>query len=207
MGMLERLIPPILEDVVRRYRPSKRATALFDGDDAAFREIVSSARLYGEYGVGASTECVYGYTDARIVAVESSPEWAAKVTDGKDTQRLRLHLVDLGATGAWGYPIAYSRREHFQVYTDWIWRRGDKPDVVLIDGRFRVACFFTSVLIGEPGTTIIFDDYRDRRHYHIVEEMLRPYATCGRQAIFRRPAAVDTEALQELIDQFRMVRD
>ena len=32
-------------------------------------------------------------------------------------------------------------------------------DCVLVDGRFRVCCFLTSLKNAEQGTRIIFDDY------------------------------------------------
>jgi len=35
------------------------------------------------------------------------------------------------------------------------------------------------------GTTILFDDYRNRPHYHVVEEFLKPIDFCGRQALFK----------------------
>lgn len=180
---------------------------LFDGDDAAFRAIVRGARVYGEYGVGASTEYVYRHTGARIVAVETSRGWAAEVARGKDRARLQLFWADLGPVGNWGYPLTYAKRGDFASYTDAIWQLPEKPDVVLIDGRFRVACFLTSLLHGDPGLTIVFDDYAGRPHYHLVEEFLAPRAACGRQAIFERPAKVDEARLRRTIEQFRMVRD
>jgi hypothetical protein len=43
------------------------------------------------------------------------------------------------------------------------WRRGAvKPDLVLIDGRFRLACFLHPLLAAAPGTPILFDDYTNR---------------------------------------------
>ena len=34
-------------------------------------------------------------------------------------------------------------------------------------------------------TTILFDDYRDRSHYRVVEELLRPARMIGRMALFK----------------------
>ena len=33
------------------------------------------------------------------------------------------------------------------------------PDLILIDGRFRVCCFLSSLKYGNVGTKILFDDY------------------------------------------------
>ena len=83
------------------------------------------------------------------------------------------------------------------------------PDVVLIDGRFRVACFLTSLLKSKVGAVIIFDDYSDRNHYHVVEEFVEVSHLEQRQAIFVVPELSDDERLSisELLNDFRMVRE
>jgi hypothetical protein len=39
-----------------------------------------------------------------------------------------------------------------------------KPDLVLINSRFRLACFMHSLLAADPGTPLLFDDYTNRHH-------------------------------------------
>jgi len=88
------------------------------------------------------------------------------------------------------------------------WQHGSvKPDLVLIDGRFRVACFLHSLLAAEPGTPILFDDYSNRPHYHLVEESYPIEQTEGRQALFRVPAELDREVIGRELEGFLMVRD
>ena len=92
-----------------------------------------------------------------------------------------------------------------------MWEDDIKPDMVLIDGRFRVCCFLTSIKYGNTGTKIVFDDYySDRRNiYHIVEEFITPNLRHGRQAIFEIPAkdGIDMETLDQYIASFRLVMD
>ena len=52
--------------------------------------------------------------------------------------------------------------------------RGLAPDLVLVDGRFRAACFLASLLFARPGAVILFDDYVDRPFYHTVEAFGTP---------------------------------
>ena len=61
---------------------------------------------------------------------------------------------------------------------------GEVPDLVLIDGRFRVACLMATVLHTKPGTTILFDDYYDRPYYQVTEPMLTPVDRHDRMAEF-----------------------
>lgn len=46
----------------------------------------------------------------------------------------------------------------------------DSIDLVLIDGRFRVACCLKCYDIIKDNCLIAFDDFLDRPHYHIVLE-------------------------------------
>ena len=181
--------------------------SLFEGDDAMFRRVLADSRIYGEYGVGASTEYAWQMTGARIVAVDTSAEWVAKTLSGMDPQRVSITHVDVGPIGDWGRPLGYTRRDNFPQYTDLIWSTPDTPNVVLVDGRFRVACFLTAGLHAKPGTQIIFDDYTNRPHYHIVERVLACVETCGRQARFERPPTIDRGLASEMVDKYRDVFD
>ena len=184
---------------------------LFDGDDALFMREVSLCRIYGEYGCGQSTMYVLKHSGIHVYCAESSASWAMKFnhsTDRNGSRRIVQH-IDLGETGDWGRPLSYSHRSQFSSYTDWIWSQDQKPDLVLIDGRFRVCCFLTSLKFANEGTVILFDDYRDRRHYHIVEKYVSPDETCGRQSKFIVPPRnkIDFDELEQDIASFRLVMD
>jgi len=182
---------------------------LFDGDDHLFRREILSCQVYGEYGCGASTVWVAHHTNAKIVSVDSSAEWIAKVELETESYREKLHIdrVDLGEIAAWGYPTTYRYRSRFHDYVASPWRHGVKPDLVLIDGRFRVACFLHSLLTAEPGTRLIFDDYNNRPHYHLVEEFCPVKEREGRQALFLVPDQLDRSAIVVEAEHFLYVRD
>ena len=99
--------------------------------------------------------------------------------------------------------------DNFESYRTWVWRQGVSPDVVLVDGRFRVACFLTSLIEAVENTIIIFDDYADRHHYHVVERFLKPFKCCGRQAFFRVQSMTtqDRKKVLEMISKFEYVMD
>jgi hypothetical protein len=206
--MLKSLVPPVLIPAMKKLAAPWRKESverLFDGDEASFITYVSQAKIYAEYGVGQSTDWVYQNTSAKILAVDTSKQWIEKVIADKSGTRIDVQWVDLGALGDWGWPLTYKERDNFVQYVKSPWVRSATPDVVLIDGRFRVCCFFTSMLQAAPGTIIIFDDYIDRPHYHIVEELLAPFEFCGRQAIFSVPAEFDRQRSQALADRFLYV--
>jgi hypothetical protein len=75
--------------------------------------------------------------------------------------------------------------------------------VVLVDGRFRRACFAAVAMKIERPVTLFFDDYQERAHYHEVERLARPSALIGRMARFElAPAPVPKAHLDWIISTF-----
>ena len=177
---------------------------LFDGDDTLFKKLILEVKIYFEYGCGKSTEYMYNKSNASIFSVDTSREWATKILNlSKDSNldRLNIKWIDVGHVGDWGYPISFKKRQNFVEYANWFWNFGFKPDLVVIDGRFRVLCFLTSIKFAPIGTKIIFDDYINRPFYHVVEDFLKIKNTCGRQALFevdqRSKKLVDESVISE----------
>lgn len=181
---------------------------LFDGEGELFVEIASNARVYGEYGMGASTLWVAKETKAPIIAVDTSADWVDRTRASLGaSERFHLTWVDVGPIGDWGMPLGFSRRHAFRAYVEAPWAEDAQPDVVLIDGRFRLSCWFESVIRAQPGTRLVFDDYTDRPTYHVVEEFLKPERVTTRQALFVVPDGLDLTPLAAARDAFLMVRD
>lgn len=207
-SVIRKFIPPIVPSALRALRHAARGSPLFDGDEELFKRCVSRAKLYGEYGMGASTNWALTKTKAKIVSVDTSEHWVSRVVSAANSSdRLNAIWVDVGPLGEWGRPATYKKRSEFFRYIDGIWRAEHKPDVVLVDGRFRVAAFLHSLLMGAPGTSIIFDDYVNRPHYHVVEEFVERTEVCGRQCLFIVPYDIDRDAVMKLRDQFLLVID
>ncbi len=181
---------------------------LFDGEDGLFKAAIEGCRTYGEYGLGTSTLWVDAQTDATIIGVETDPIWTTQTQAALTRPQAHdIRHIDVGPVAKWGKPRSYRKRRNFIHYVEGPWSSLAKPEVVLIDGRFRVACFLTSLRAATPGTAIIFDDYVKRKTYHIVEEFLRPEATNARQAVFIVPKTRNKPAIERLRDQFLMVMD
>ena len=103
--------------------------------------------------------------------------------------------------------MSYAKRANFRAHFWSPWTKRVRPDVVLVDGRFRLACFFTSLLKARSGASVIFDDYSDRPEYHIAEEFIKPAERFGRQARFVVPDVLPREAIASLLDKFEYVMD
>ena len=61
------------------------------------------------------------------------------------------------------------------------------PNIVLIDGRYRVACFLNILLktANKYKVLILIDDYKEREEYKIVEKYLKLKKYHGTMAVFQ----------------------
>lgn len=168
-------------------------------------------KRYAEFGSGASTLWVMEEmsTDVEIVSIESSPQWASEMDTliRKNGQRGSVSHVDLGPVSGWGRPESYSQRDKIIDYVEFPFRIGGSFELVYIDGVFRVASFLTTLIFAQPGTKIVFDDYNNRKKYHVVEEILRPASKKGKQALFIKPEEIDGPKLKALRDDFLVFMD
>ena len=207
--LLRSVLPPFTVAACRAASRLLRPPQLFDGDDQLFLKAIGTAAVYGEYGCGRSTVWVAQNTTLPILSVDTSRQWIDRVMrqSGSSASRIRLELVDVGELDDWGRPLSFAKRQNFRSYLTAPWDKDIHPDLVLIDGRFRVACFFTSLLHAAPGSVILFDDYTDRPQYHVVEEIVTPVETFGRQAWFEVPDVLPRMQIQGLADKFEYVID
>lgn len=163
---------------------------LDEGGLAEFRDQIQGARCYLEYGAGGTTEYALSLeTVSVIVSIDSDRAWLDKI---RASQRMRAgcHLIhaDIGPVGEWGQPTDQSGVTRYWSYVVKPWSVAANlrvvPDLVLIDGRFRVASFLYSLLCCRTGTPILFDDYLDRPEYFIVEHFCAMTSKHGRAGLF-----------------------
>jgi hypothetical protein len=175
----------------------------FDSPGSAtwFLERLAGAKRYLEFGTGGST-----YQAARLsvdfIAVETDRYFLdnvrAKIQAAGLSRRGQVFRhADIGRTGPWGRPqgrVTDARRELFRRASDPPQECFDGllPDLVLIDGRFRVASAFKvfNMLGAQPGWTVIVDDYVERPQYHAIEDYAQ-MELVGRMAVIQsaRPVA------------------
>ncbi len=156
----------------------------------ALREAYRAASVIGEYGAGGSTAFAATECRARLHSIESDRAWVQKLRDwiaahGTDPDRITVEHCDIGPTGPWGRPTNMGRWHSFWTYPYALWRDpGFDPDLVLIDGRFRIACLAACALHCRKPLTVLFDDYAERAYYHLVEEIIPRAGLTGRLARF-----------------------
>ncbi|MCE6967245.1 hypothetical protein [Cereibacter sphaeroides] len=149
------------------------------------------AKVILEYGSGGSTVLAANMPGKLTISVESDRKWSLDLQRKLNTASLASPVIiwhaDIGPTGEWGRPLAkmlggsstiiphrYGTRPFFR-----------HPDLILIDGRFRPACFVTACMRISRPVTVLFDDYTNRPAYHVVEKLAKPRRIVGRMAEFR----------------------
>lgn len=167
---------------------------------ARLKALLNRSNCYLEFGSGGSTILAAGVGVPITISIESDSIWLEAVEKAVAALRgecVLLH-VDLGRTGDWGYPVSEDHWKQWYRYPFVGWElckaRRLSPDLVLIDGRFRLACFYASILFSAPGTIILFDDYTNRDHYHVAEQILPPSLFHDRMAEFVVPIIADRDA-------------
>ena len=168
---------------------------------ARLEELFINCESYLEYGCGGSTTVAAKLGVKNIIYCDSSSDWidsvSAIVTPYPDIKSYPIY-VDIGEVGGWGRPKDRSKAFLWKNYCYQPWviakKNNIEPQLILIDGRFRVACFMVSLLSARAGTQILFDDFCDREYYQIVKNIIVPRCTYDRLAEFIVPEQFDRSA-------------
>ncbi len=158
-------------------------------------KLMAESTCYLEYGSGGTTLKAADIGVPVIISVESDPDWLDAVDDKIKDRSTRSEVIflytDIGPTREWGLPVDDAGWKNYPGYALDAWTecrsRGLQPDLILIDGRFRVACCLATLLFAKPGARILFDDYLDRPDLMEVERFVKPESTFDRVAEFVVP--------------------
>jgi protein O-GlcNAc transferase len=145
-----------------------------DNDKAMFYKYLDKSHAYFEYGSGGSTyQASIRENIAHVYSVESDITWANTIRNQVNLRKVTLFMNDMGTLPhTWGNPGPNSKDEDKIAYSNYLrtLSKGEQSniDLVLIDGRFRVACCLKCFDIIGSNCVIAFDDFLDRPQYHVV---------------------------------------
>ena len=174
-----------------------------------FIDLLRRSEFYLEYGSGGST-LLAARIQKRFISVDTDPWFLRSVRRAIGTLAADQKLIhaDIGLTGPWGKPmrdtgLSASRLAKWRSYAATPWQdiaNDDAPDLVLVDGRFRVSTTLLCCqkLYKNPEARILVDDYAERPEYSVIERHADLIDMVGRMAIFRPRASPDA-SLQEAL--------
>lgn len=186
---------------------------LDEESSAVFLRMLENSRSYLEYGGGGST-VLAAKLHKSFVSVDTDQHFLAAVRRKISHLAPHQHLVhaNIGWTRLCGEPAFKSlgarRQKKWKAYAELPWKfvaPGSMPDLVMVDGRFRVAAALTSCvhLAQTAESRIVVDDYATRPHYHAIENYAQLVGMAGRMAIFQPPSA-SSPGIQEAIDHYSL---
>jgi hypothetical protein len=159
------------------------------------RMLATGRRRYAEFGTGGSTLLAARQGFDMMVGVESDPAWAKAVSEDEEVAaviaagRASVLHADIGPVGAWGAPVDRDAVRPWPNYIARMWREWDRlgsfPDLIFVDGRFRVACCLSAALLAaanrgrHPEPLVMIHDTGERRpnydhaleYFHVEEQV------------------------------------
>lgn len=148
---------------------------------------------YYEFGSGGSTYVACEEKNvSHICSQESDTSFFYKlqkepvIINAINNKKLTYILTEVGCKDNWGYPEEDTPKEKYLPYFRTIRAYTEIPDIVLIDGRFRVACALNTWFIINESTIILFDDFTDRSYYHITLKYFHVLKTVGRMVVLKK---------------------
>jgi hypothetical protein len=170
------------------------------------RVFARGCRRYLEFGIGGSTLLALRSGAEIVVATDSDrrwveaarlhPELAPRVVSGQ----VRLVHANIGPIADWGRPAGNSERAWWPNYLARPWAEWEElgvlPDLVYVDGRFRVACCLSVLLVfadrAEAPPVMIHDIGPERPYYDTIFEFFETVEAVGSLHLLRRRPGAST---------------
>ena len=150
-------------------------TIFSQNDLQMFLKYLNKTNYYLEYGCGYSTYQAYITNNIKqIISIESDIEWIDKLKNiVNNYEKITFYHIDMKTLpNTLGNPGPNSNLDDWIRYSDVIktldYNLLSKIDLILIDGRFRVACCLKCYNFINDNCLIIFNDFLNRKSYHIV---------------------------------------
>ncbi len=184
--------------------------AMTQAEIELFRQIFIGKKSAVEYGCGGSTALALELGVQEIWSIDSNLDWLDKIRQHPSTapavlaNKLNLLHIDLGPTAKWGFPADKSKVGNWPLYAAKVWgdlgEKSQDIDIVLVDGRFRVACVLAALVFARPDALIVVHDFT-RDSYQAVHEFCTVAALCDSLALLvRRPGLSAPRLVARLLE-------
>jgi hypothetical protein len=147
---------------------------LSNNDKIMFYKFLDKATVYFEYGSGGSTyQANIRNNIVKIYSVESDKTWLNKLNEQIQSNKIVFLYNEMDTLpNTLGNPGPKSNKTQWINYSNQIRNLSkdeqSKIDLLMIDGRFRVACCLNCFDIISSDCLIAFDDFLNRKQYHII---------------------------------------
>lgn len=174
------------------------------------KEFTKAGGKVVEFGSGGSTifflskgKTVYSVeSDSGFIGyLQTFPLIKKKIT----AKKLYMYHADIGETVTWGVPKDHSKVSDWPLYYKAVWRKFNiqNPDIVLIDGRFRVMCALNSIPYINRDTVVMVHDFSKREHYKVIFDFFDLVKEVESLVVLKLKEQVDKERVNEVKAQYQ----
>lgn len=152
-----------------------------------FKKTLRKSSFYFEFGSGNSTILAEKFKK-KFISIELDKTFFKKVL-GILKKNNKVKYIDIGPVGEFSYPLFKDRSkilDYIKSINKYV-KKKKFPNLILIDGRFRVACcinIFYLIKKYKHNPIIILDDYKKRNCYKILNKIFN-IKLIGRMAILK----------------------
>lgn len=166
-----------------------------------------------EFGCGGSTKHFFERGVEHLISIDSDPEWLRALMGdprlqhfGSKKRWLAMH-VDIGPTVEWGRPK--NKKEPscaWLSYHQFCWQGMPHTDfnMVLVDGRFRVACLLQSILRCPADIIYFVHDFVHRPYYAPMLEFTEQIDQADTAVVLRPKASIDWKELCLRLQEYQL---
>lgn len=174
---------------------------------ALLQSAMRKSENYLEFGAGNSTCMAIKTINIRNITVVESDSvfWndqmltMPSVEKAYEAKRLKFILVDIGVTTHWGYPVNTTCINQWAMYHSCAFQTDAPYDLILVDGRFRVACILHACLSCTEGAQILIHDFFNRPVYWVVRPFLKLEEQVDTMGLFSIKKTGNRDLLKEYI--------
>ena len=164
-----------------------------------FIQYVSKCKEYFEFGAGWTT-IEAKKLGLNITTVEGDDKWKEFVIDNI-SGNICWVKPNIGPIREYGYPVDGHTASSYPRYSE-CWKYATPgTDIVMIDGRFRVACCLQMILEKYDGIIMIHDF--DRPEYWILNKFLDKIDATDRLCVFKVKKDFDFYYAKELLLEYK----
>ncbi len=187
---------------------------IYKNDRMILYKYLDKAKNYFEYGSGGSTYQAYIRKNIEnIYSVESDLEWHNKIkTQIVNNKKINYIYNEMDTQpNTWGNPGPNATIEQQINYSNQIKlldkNKQKKIDLILIDGRFRVACCLKCFDIINNKCFIAFDDFLNRSEYECILKFYKIYEKSkdNCMVILQKKNNINRNLLQKLISKYELI--
>jgi len=180
--------------------------------NSLFKTSVATITNYLEFGVGETTKYISSLNHCEMTCVDTDRLWLREVehhcrNNGGCFPKF-LHL-EVGPVRNWGYPVDQSYTGTVKTKLKRIIKSCAEPDLVLVDGRFRVLTTLLCLKYLKTNTAFLLDDYTNRPFYTTIEQFITPLAVEDNLFKFysRSLSTYDLELLDSAVKRYENSAD